>query len=292
MAALEVQVVDVGTEGFGDAQPVEGEQRRQGVVPGGAQPGLDEERAELVAVQAQGAGLVVDSSAAHVRGRVALDDALLLAVPVEAGQGGQPPGRPSSASGPLLPSSGRTARGGPGARGQLQVGLAAPGREEPQIGGVAPAGGAAVAGQETGDSGNDWAPLSTGTRVVDMLTGSPSSRPRLGREEGNTSNLVAERLPGSGAPEMSCGSIDLAVLSSIRWGQPRSATRSSVPTPARFSAGIELAKPSLTTGVASAGSQCGSFGARLSGTTQTLSSLKAPGTNRNVGDGAGAHQPA
>ena len=39
---------------LGDTQPVEGEQRRQGVVTGRAEAGLDEERAELFAVQAQG----------------------------------------------------------------------------------------------------------------------------------------------------------------------------------------------------------------------------------------------
>jgi hypothetical protein len=34
VSPLEVEVVDVGPKGLGDAQPVEGQQRRQGVVPG------------------------------------------------------------------------------------------------------------------------------------------------------------------------------------------------------------------------------------------------------------------
>ena len=51
---LEVEGVDVGAEGFGDPQPVEGQQRRQGVVTGRSEAGLDEEGPELIAVQPQG----------------------------------------------------------------------------------------------------------------------------------------------------------------------------------------------------------------------------------------------
>ena len=50
VSPLEVEVVDVGAQGLGDPQPVEGQQRRQGVVPRGTEAGLDEEGAELVAV--------------------------------------------------------------------------------------------------------------------------------------------------------------------------------------------------------------------------------------------------
>ena len=88
MPTLEVEVVDVGAQGLGDAQTVEGQQRRQGVVTGRAEAGLDEEDPQLVAVQSRGPGFVVHLGPAHVEGGVAVDDLLLLAVLVEAGQRG------------------------------------------------------------------------------------------------------------------------------------------------------------------------------------------------------------
>ena len=54
-------------------QAVEGQQRGQGMVACRAQAGLDQERAQLVAVEAEGAGLVVDLRTADVGGWVALD---------------------------------------------------------------------------------------------------------------------------------------------------------------------------------------------------------------------------
>jgi hypothetical protein len=81
--SLALQVVDVGPERLGDAQSVEGQQRRQGVVPGRPEVGLGEEGAQLVAVEAERVGLVVDPRAAYVGGRVALDEPLLLAVAVK-----------------------------------------------------------------------------------------------------------------------------------------------------------------------------------------------------------------
>jgi hypothetical protein len=50
--ALQAQVLDVGAGGLGHAQPVEGEQGDQRVLGGRPEPGGDQERAELVAVQA------------------------------------------------------------------------------------------------------------------------------------------------------------------------------------------------------------------------------------------------
>ncbi len=44
----------VSAGGLGHAQPVEGEQRDQGVLGGGAEPGGDEQGADFVAVQAGG----------------------------------------------------------------------------------------------------------------------------------------------------------------------------------------------------------------------------------------------
>ena len=66
VSALEVEVVDVGAQGLRDPKPVEGQQRRQGMVAGLAQAGLDEEGAQLVAVEAEGAGFVVDLGTADV----------------------------------------------------------------------------------------------------------------------------------------------------------------------------------------------------------------------------------
>jgi len=60
------------------------------VVPSAAQPGLDQERAELVAVQPKRVGLIVDLRATDVGSRVAVDDGLLGAVPVEATDRRQP----------------------------------------------------------------------------------------------------------------------------------------------------------------------------------------------------------
>ena len=51
MPALEPQVLDVGTGGLGYPKSVEGEQGDQGVLGRRAQPGSDQERADLVAVQ-------------------------------------------------------------------------------------------------------------------------------------------------------------------------------------------------------------------------------------------------
>lgn len=51
VAAFEPHVLDVGAGGLGHAQPVEGEQGDQGVPGRRAEPGGDQERADLVAVQ-------------------------------------------------------------------------------------------------------------------------------------------------------------------------------------------------------------------------------------------------
>ena len=59
MTALQAQVLDVGAGGFGDAQPVESEQGDQRVLGGRAEPGGDQQSAELVAVQPDGMGLII-----------------------------------------------------------------------------------------------------------------------------------------------------------------------------------------------------------------------------------------
>lgn len=55
MPSVHVHRLDVGAECLADPQPVEGQQRDQRVVAFGTEPGLDEQRAEFIAVQAQGA---------------------------------------------------------------------------------------------------------------------------------------------------------------------------------------------------------------------------------------------
>ena len=52
-----------------DAQPVDGQQRDQRVLPGRGESGSDEQGADLVAVQAGGVGLVVETRTTNMRGR-------------------------------------------------------------------------------------------------------------------------------------------------------------------------------------------------------------------------------
>jgi len=69
MTALGSHGLDVGSGGLRDPQPVEGQQGDQGVIDGAAQPGGDQQRAELVTVQPGGMGLIVQPRAADVHGR-------------------------------------------------------------------------------------------------------------------------------------------------------------------------------------------------------------------------------
>jgi len=55
MPALGRQIIDVSVQGFGDPQPVQGEQSDQRAVTEITEPGLHEQGAEFVAVQAEGA---------------------------------------------------------------------------------------------------------------------------------------------------------------------------------------------------------------------------------------------
>jgi hypothetical protein len=59
VAALNAQGLDISPSGFGDPQPVQREKRDQRMLARRAQPGGDQERAELVAVKAGGMGLMV-----------------------------------------------------------------------------------------------------------------------------------------------------------------------------------------------------------------------------------------
>jgi hypothetical protein len=85
--ALESEVLDVGPDGFGDSQPVEGQHADQCVISGAGQPGGDQQGTDFVAVQAGGVGLVVQAGSAHMSRRRHRDQAFLFGVPVEAGHG-------------------------------------------------------------------------------------------------------------------------------------------------------------------------------------------------------------
>jgi len=87
VAALEAQVLDVGAGGFGDPQPVQGEQRDQRIIAWRAEPGGDEQRAELIAIQRDGVRLVIDSGPSHVGGGRAVQEPFFDGVLVEPATG-------------------------------------------------------------------------------------------------------------------------------------------------------------------------------------------------------------
>jgi len=87
VAALEAEVVDVGAGGLGDPQAVQREQGDKRMFCRRAEPGGDQQGAELVAVQRDGMGLVVDPRTAHVCGGRAIQDLFLDGVFVEPGNG-------------------------------------------------------------------------------------------------------------------------------------------------------------------------------------------------------------
>ena len=69
MPALHAEGLDVGGDGLGDPQPVQRQKRDQRALRRGPEPGGDQQRPELVAVQADGAGFVVQVGAADIGGR-------------------------------------------------------------------------------------------------------------------------------------------------------------------------------------------------------------------------------
>jgi len=95
---------------------------------GGAEPGGDQQRADLVAVRPGGVRLVVQSRPADVRRRGVLEQFFLQGVFAEPGDGAQPPGHgsPGAASGFEVAAE------------QLDVGAA--GGEQGQAAAVAPSG--------------------------------------------------------------------------------------------------------------------------------------------------------
>jgi hypothetical protein len=90
--SLQAERFDVRPDGCGYPQPVERQQRHQGVLGRGAQASREEQGSDFVAVQADGVRLVVDAGTADVDGRGVGDEAFLLGVAVEAGHRAQPSG--------------------------------------------------------------------------------------------------------------------------------------------------------------------------------------------------------
>ena len=117
---------------------------------GRAEPGGDEERSDLVAVQADGVGLVVDPGSADMYRRRVVDQALFFGVAVEAGHGAQPSGDGggrSSSSFEVAPEGLDVAAAD---LEKAQVALVAEGDELAQVQGVGVAGEAPVAAEEPG----------------------------------------------------------------------------------------------------------------------------------------------
>ena len=98
-------MLDVRAGGFGDPQPVEREQRDQRMLGRRAEPGGDQQGAELVAVQRDGVGLVARPRPPDVRGWRVLQQFLLDRVLAGPGDSDSPAG--DRGAGPSLVSRSR-----------------------------------------------------------------------------------------------------------------------------------------------------------------------------------------
>ena len=92
MAPFDAESFDVGADRFGDPEAVEGQQRDQGMLGGGAESGGDQLDADLVAVQADGVRLVVEAGSTDVDCRGVGEKTLLFGVSVEAADRAEPAG--------------------------------------------------------------------------------------------------------------------------------------------------------------------------------------------------------
>jgi len=149
--ALQAQVLDIGTGGFGDPQPVQGEQRDQRMLGRRAEPSGDQERAELVAVQRDGVGLIVHPRTSDVSAWRMLEELFFDRVLVEPGDGAQPLGDGRAGPAPDFKFPGEAFDVGAADGEQGQGAAAAPGSELAQVECVRLAGQAPVPGQEPGE---------------------------------------------------------------------------------------------------------------------------------------------
>jgi hypothetical protein len=149
--ALDAQVLDVSAGGLRDPQPVQREQRDQRMLGRRSESGGHQQRAELVAVQGGGMGLVIQPRPADMRGRGAVQVFFFDGVFVEPGDGGQPPGDGSAgaSSGFQVPCEPFDVSAADGEQGQRSG--AALGGELAQVECVGLAGQPAVPGQEPGE---------------------------------------------------------------------------------------------------------------------------------------------
>jgi len=147
--ALDAQGLDVGTGSFGHAQPVERQQGDQRMLGGLTEPGGNEQRTQLVAVQPGGYRLIIQPGTADMRGQGLIQQVFLHRVPVEPGDGAQPPGDRGPGATTGLQVAGETLDVRTAGLKQAQVMLLAPARVLTQVQLVRFAGQAAIAGQES-----------------------------------------------------------------------------------------------------------------------------------------------
>jgi len=151
VAPLEAEGLDVGSQGFADPEPIDGQQRDQGVLCRPAEAGGYEEGADLVAVEAGGVGLVVEAGPTDMNGRGSVEEAVLFGVAVEPGHRGQASGDGGPGPAELFEVAGEALDVSSADIEQAQLAALAPGDELAQIEGVGVTGQPAVAGQEAGE---------------------------------------------------------------------------------------------------------------------------------------------
>jgi hypothetical protein len=151
MPALQAQLLNVRAGGLRYPQAVQREQRDQRMLAWRAEPGSDEQGAELVAVQRDGMRLVIHPRTADVRGRGMIQELLFDGVTVEPGDGAQPPGdgRPGAAPGFQVAGEALDVCAADGE--QVQGARAAPAGELAQVENVCLSCQLAVPGQEPGE---------------------------------------------------------------------------------------------------------------------------------------------
>jgi hypothetical protein len=131
--------------------PVEGEQRDRRVICCRAEPGGDQQGANLAAARADCVGLVVQAGTADVRGRRVIEQLLLYRVLVQPGDGAQAPGDGGAGAAPGLQVAGEALDVGAAGGEQGQSVRVAPGGVLAQVQLVGLAGQAAVPGQDPRD---------------------------------------------------------------------------------------------------------------------------------------------
>ena len=160
---FEAERFDVGTERFGDSEAVDRQQADEGVLPRRGQPSSHEEGADLVAIQAGGMRLVVQSGPADMGRRRPLEQALLFGVAVETRDRAEATSDSCSSAPTRFEVAGEALDVSPPGAEQAQVVLGAPGDELAQVKGIGLTGQSSVAGKVR----RQRVPLSVGEHQVD-----------------------------------------------------------------------------------------------------------------------------